>query len=273
MNQNKRRTGSEKIPQSNDGRSPIAVWLFAPFRILFKLYFLVVFLGSITVLYPLFKFLLAKPSRYGKAFRFMRAWAVFLQWAIFSPVKIEWRGELPPPPYVICGNHSSYLDIIQMYNVIPDYFLFMGKHTLRKWPLFRMFFKDMNIAVNRTNRSDAVRSLLLCAEALKKGECVSIFPEGTIPHTAPRLGAFKAGAFKLAIEQQVPIVPVVFLENWRIFGDPDKPHINRGRPGVARTVVQPFVSTKGLTQDDLLSLQNRVFDLLEQPLVEDADKR
>jgi len=273
MNRNKRRTGSERIPQSNDGRSKLAVWLFAPFRFLFKLYFLVVFLGSILVLYPIFKFHLAKESRYRKAFSLMRAWASFLQWAIFSPVKVEWQGELPPPPYVICGNHSSYLDIVQMYNVIPDYFLFMGKHTLRKWPLFRMFFKDMNIAVNRANRLEAARSLDSCKQAIEKGECISIFPEGTIPQSAPRLGAFKAGAFKLAIEQQVPIVPVVFLENWRIFGDPDKPHLNRGRPGIARTVVQPFVPTKGLTQDDLVDLQNRVFDLIEQPLVEDADKR
>ena len=197
MGKRKRRTGSELIPRSNDGRSKWAIWLLAPFRLLYKLWFLVVFFVSILLLYPLFKFLLAKPSRYPSAFKLMRAWAGFLQWSILAPVKVEKRAPLPPPPYIICANHSSYLDIVQMYNVVPDYFLFMGKHTLRKWPLFRMFFKDMNITVNRTNRVEAARSLERSAAALRKGECIAIFPEGTIPYSAPRLGTFKAGGFQI----------------------------------------------------------------------------
>jgi 1-acyl-sn-glycerol-3-phosphate acyltransferase len=273
MNSDKRKGGSDSIPRSNDGRNTLAVCLFAPFRMLYKLWFLLVFFVSILILYPFFKYLLAKRARYPQAFKLMRAWAGFLQWSMLAPVKVEKRAELPDPPYIVCANHSSYLDIVQMYNVIPDYFLFLGKHTLRKWPLFRMFFKDMNIAVNRLNRVEAARSLERSAQALREGTCISIFPEGTIPPSAPRLGPFKAGAFKLAIDEQVPIVPVVFLENWRIFGDPDKPHYNRGRPGIARTVIQPWVSTKGLTTEDMVDLQHRVFDLIEEALVEDADKR
>lgn len=230
-------------------------------------------MGSMVVLYPFFRVLLNDPKGYPKAFKLKSAWANFLQWSILAPVKLEFRGELPDPPYIICANHSSYIDIVQMYNVVPEMFIFMGKHTLLKWPLFRIFFRTMNIAVNRSSRMEAARSLEQAAQVLRDGRCLAIFPEGTIPTHSPRLGRFKDGAFKLAIDEQVPIVPVVFRENWRIFGDPDNPFKTRGRPGIAHTVIQPAVDVKGMTSADLVDLRNRVFDLIEEPLLEDADKR
>ena len=174
---------------------------------------------------------------------------------------------LPEPPYVICCNHSSYIDIIQMYNVIPRYFLFIGKYELLKWPLFNMFFKGMNIAVNRTDRGEAARAFRKAAQAIDRGTSIAIFPEGTIPAFTPRMKPFKDGAFKLAIEKQVPIVPVTFLNHWRLFGDPED-LLSRGHPGIARAVVHPAVETRGLTDADLVVLRHRLFDLIEAPLLE-----
>lgn len=94
-----------------------------------------------------------------------------------------------------------------MYNVIPEYFLFMGKYELLRWPLFNMFFKDMNIAVNRGSHVEAAKAFRRAANALDRGTSLALFPEGTIPVFTPRLKPFKDGAFKLAIEKQVPIVP------------------------------------------------------------------
>ncbi|MBK7084897.1 MAG: 1-acyl-sn-glycerol-3-phosphate acyltransferase [Flavobacteriales bacterium] len=56
------------------------------------------------------------------------------------------------------SNHSSYLDIVQMFNLVPDYFLMMGKYELQRWPLFRIFFKRMDIAVNRGSRVEAAKA-------------------------------------------------------------------------------------------------------------------
>ncbi|HEX2616272.1 MAG TPA: lysophospholipid acyltransferase family protein [Flavobacteriales bacterium] len=253
------------VADSESRRAAWARWLFLPLRWVYKIWFALTFFLSLTVLYVPFRILLWKESRYPKAFKLMRIWARFLGWILFVPLRIRRVGELPPPPYVACLNHSSYLDIIHTYNVLPDYFLFMGKYELLKWPLFNIFFKGMNIAVNRGSRTEAAKSLFKAARALDQGTSVSIFPEGTIPHTAPRMKAFKDGAFKLAIEKQVPIVPITFLDNWRCFGDPEDP-MSRARPGLPWAVVHPPISTVGLTEADLDNLRRRTFDAIEAPL-------
>lgn len=247
-------------------RSPVLKWLFLPLRWVYKLYFAGVFFLSLVLLYIPFRVLLYKPRRYRRAFRLKRRWAFFLQWASLVPTRVERRAELPASPYVICSNHSSYLDIIQMYNVIPEYFLFMGKYELLKWPLFNIFFKDMNIAVNRGNRIEAANAFRRAAQAIDKDISIAIFPEGTIPVTTPRMKVFKDGAFRLAIEKQVPIVPVTFLDHWRLFGEPTE-FMSRARPGLARVVVHPAIATKGLTESDLVALRKQVYDTIEEPLL------
>lgn len=253
------------MASDTERRNVQAKWLFAPLRIVFKLWFVLVFFLSMVVLYIPFKLLLRRPSGYPAAFHLMRRWGTFLNIALLVPLKVDRRGQLPAPPYVVCINHSSYLDIIHTFNIIPDYFLFLGKSELLRWPLFRIFFKGMHIAVNRSNSKEAVRALMKAASAIGQGICVSIFPEGTIPATAPRMKPFKDGAFKLAIDKQVPVVPITFLDNWRLFGDPEK-LLSRGRPGIARAVVHPAISTIGMGPGDVDTLRRRVFDAIEEPL-------
>ncbi len=241
-------------------------WLFLPLRWLYKLYFTLVFFGSLALLYIPFRILLFRPKRYQHAFRLKRAWAFFLQYALFIPVWIERRAALPRAPYIICCNHSSYMDIIQMYNVVPTYFLFMGKYELLRWPLFNIFFKGMNIAVNRGSRVEAAKAFRKAARTLDRGTSLALFPEGTIPAFTPRMKPFKDGAFRLAIEKQVPIVPITFVDHWRLFGEPTE-LMSRGRPGIARAVVHEAVPTAGLTMDDLVPLRDRVFRTIEEPLL------
>ncbi len=256
-------------PRVRDGesrRNPVAKWLFLPLRWIYKGWFAMVFFGSLVLLYVPFRILLYTPRRYGKAFRLKRCWAFFLQWASGTPVRLERIAPLPKAPYVICCNHSSYLDIIQMYNVLPEYFLFMGKYELLKWPLFNIFFKGMNIAVNRGSHTEAARAFRKAAEAIDRGTSVALFPEGTIPTFTPRMKPFKDGAFRLAIEKQVPIVPITFLDHWRLFGEPTE-WLSRARPGIARAIQHEPIPTHGLTLDDLVDLRRRVFEVIEGPLL------
>jgi len=256
-----------KVVDGESRRSPLLKWLFLPFRLVYKLYFALIFFGSLVILYIPFRILLFHPRRYEKAFRLKRTWAFFLQVAGGIPLRVERRAALPQAPYIICCNHSSYLDIIQMYNVIPAYFLFMGKYELLKWPLFNMFFKGMNIAVNRGSHVEAAKAFRRAAKALDRGTSLAMFPEGTIPAFTPRMKPFKDGAFKLAIEKQVPIVPITFLDHWRLFGEPPE-LLSRGRPGLARAIVHPPIPTQGLTMDDVVVLRRTVFDVIEGPLRE-----
>ncbi len=243
----------------------MAKWLFLPLRWLYKLWVGLVFTISLLVLYIPFRVLLYKPQRYHRAFRLKRIWAAFLQWASVVPLRVHRKAPLPAAPYVICCNHGSYLDIIQMYNVVPAYFLFMGKYELLRWPLFNIFFKGMNIAVNRGSRIEAAKAFRRAAQAIDRGTSIAIFPEGTIPGFAPRLKPFKDGAFKLAIEKQVPIVPITFLDHWRLFGEPAE-LFSRARPGISRAVVHAPIPTTGLGEGDLVDLRRRVFETIEAPL-------
>ncbi|HRP00659.1 MAG TPA: lysophospholipid acyltransferase family protein [Flavobacteriales bacterium] len=255
-----------RVIASEDRRSPVAKWLFLPLRWVYKLWFALVFFGSLVLLYIPFRILLYTPRRYERAFRLKRAWAWFLQWSCGVPVRVEQRAPLPGAPYVICCNHSSYLDIIQMYNVIPSYFLFMGKYELLKWPLFNIFFKGMNIAVNRGSHIEAAKAFRKAAQAIDRGTSIALFPEGTIPAYTPRMKPFKDGAFRLAIEKQVPIVPITFVDHWRLFGEPVE-LLSRARPGIAHAVVHAPIPTKGLTMDDLVALRRKVYEVIEGPLL------
>ena len=256
-----------RVRDGEPRRVRLFIWLFALPRLLYKIWFGLVFFLSLLILYIPFRVLLHKEDRYRKAFRLKRVWGKFLQIGQLIPVHVEKRAVLPPAPYVICCNHGSYLDIIQMYNTIPDFFLFIGKYELLRWPLFNMFFKGMNIAVNRGNRTEAAKAFMRAAKAIDKGASIALFPEGTIPFSAPRMKPFKDGAFRLAIEKQVPIVPVTFLNNWRIFGDPER-LLSRGRPGLARAVIHAPIDTTGMNMDDVVALRQRVFDTIEGPLLE-----
>jgi 1-acyl-sn-glycerol-3-phosphate acyltransferase len=100
---------------------------------------------------------------------------------------------------------------------------------------------------------------------LDKGISIAIFPEATIPASAPRLGRLKNGAFKLAIEKQVPIVPVVFIDNWRLLPDGDRKKTG-GTPGISRVHIHHPIQTTGMSENDLEALKRQVHGLIEGTL-------
>ncbi len=175
---------------------------------IWKIYAALIFVLILLVLYPVYLVFLRKETSFKYAFRLLKIHTrliLILTGIITSVENKHYLKNLKA--CVITPNHTSYLDILMLYITMPNYFVFMGKHTLKTIPIFNIFFKDMNIAVNRRSSDSGKQALERCAHELKKGNSVVMFPEGTIPNDAPNLLKFKAGAFKLAIEQQQPIVP------------------------------------------------------------------
>jgi 1-acyl-sn-glycerol-3-phosphate acyltransferase len=231
--------------------------------ILWKALFMLNFILSMIVLYPIFYFLLAKKERFPKAFRLKKIWArwIFSLPGIFTKINYITPANKLPQPAVYCANHGSYLDIIAGYLVIPNYFVSMGKKELGKVPLFRSFFKEMNILVDRKSMTGSHRAFVQAGEQLKKGNSIFLFPEGGILSNTGKLHNFKNGAFKLAIDKQVPIIPITFLNNWKLFqnGVLIRTH---GRPGISRVIVHEPISTVGMTSNDLVSLRTKVYDII-----------
>jgi 1-acyl-sn-glycerol-3-phosphate acyltransferase len=242
-------------------------YIFAPLRFLYKVYFGIVFLITAIPMYPIFLVLLKDDTKTDQAFKVKRVWARIICALTLVKVMVKGQENLPPKPYVICANHASYLDILVMACIIPETFLFLGKAELLKWPIIKVFFKNMDIPVDRSNKKKAAHSIELTKQAIQKGYSVAIFPEGLIPdYDVPKLHKFKRGAFVLATSQQVPIVPVTFVTNWAFFshhGD----LLGKGSPGVSKSVIHEPIPTKGLTEKNIASLIDKTFKVIEKPLL------
>lgn len=179
------------------------------------------------------------------------------------PFSVKWnfvpeRGKA----YVVCCNHSSYLDIILPFCFWLHHFHFLAKKEHAEAPFFGLLFKTMHIPLHRSNPMKAAHALDRAKSDLEKGISIFVFPEGTISPQAPNLLPFKNGAFKLAIDAQVAIIPVTFANNWKLLPDYRKSD-RLGELGIARIVVSPPVETAGLTDDDIPEIRNRVFQTIQ----------
>ena len=112
-------------------------------------------------------------------------------------------------PYVIVINHMSMMDIMSIYP-LPMVFKWVSKREVYKIPMVgRLLYMHGDIVINRSNPKEAMRFVHTRGlEWLKKGASVSIFPEGTRSADG-EIHNFKAGAFILAKDAGVPILPVV----------------------------------------------------------------
>jgi 1-acyl-sn-glycerol-3-phosphate acyltransferase len=248
--------------------------LLIPIIIVYRVYFALVFFLVLLVLYPIFWILLLRKENYGRVFKlkvFTAKLILFLDfvWLVHK----EEKPLLEEGPFVICANHASYLDIILMYRILPHKrFLFIGKSELLKWPIINIFFKKVDIAVNREKRSSGMRSIIRAKNELKNGWSIVIFPEGGIPVDTPILASFKNGAFKLAIDSQVPILPITILDNWKLF-NVDPLLTGPARPGVSRVIIHKPIPTNGLGRKDYINLRQQTFDTINAPLLEHKSKK
>ena len=240
--------------------------IFRPIGVLWKVLFLLHFIITLLLLYPLFYVFLMRKAWYPMAFKLKRFWAHMLIFPVGIFYSVDYRFKpLPGKTYVFCANHTSYIDIILSYCIIAPYFVFMGKQELEKVPLFNLFFKDMNILVNRKSMTASYQAFRRAAQELKSGHSVILFPEGTISRKAPILKDFKSGAFRLAIDEQVEIIPITFENNWKFLEDKAFLQGNM-RPGLARIVVHEPISTIGLSDKDVEILKLKVKQIIEGPL-------
>ncbi len=237
-------------------------YLYLVPRTLWKTAFVLNFLLGLIILYPFFYLLLSRKEWFPKAFQLKKIWA---RWILFVPglfvkIKRETPAEKLPSPAVYCANHASYLDIVLNYLAVPNYFVSMGKQEIDKAPLFRIFFKEMNILVDRKSISGSHKAFIRAGKEIDKGHNVFIFPEGGISSSGTLLN-FKNGAFKLAIDKQIPIVPITYLNNWKRLQNGGFLKV-KGGPGVSRIIVHTPIPTIGMTENDLVPLRTKVRDII-----------
>ncbi|MFN8335498.1 MAG: lysophospholipid acyltransferase family protein [Cyclobacteriaceae bacterium] len=194
---------------------------------------------------------------------FNRWWAMALLTLIGMPWHREVLGKLDRnKQYIFCPNHFSYLDIVAM-GLNPMDAIFVGKNEMEKIPLFGFMYRKLHITVDRSKLTSKYSSYTRSLEALEQGKSLVIFPEGGIVSTdPPHMSRFKDGAFRLAIEKQIAIVPVTLPDNWIIL--PDNSMLLRARR--IRLIFHEPIEPAGYTVKDIDTLKMRVFNVVDQEL-------
>jgi len=209
-----------------------------------------------------------KSERYSGMIKLRRAWA-FLS-ALFVGIvfkfefeeAIDWR-----KTYIICPYHSSNLDTSMICGLLKkDNFCFMGKEELLDSLITSIYFRTVDLPVNRDSKMSAFRAFRTAAEKLKNGTNMIMFPEGGIADEyPPRVQEFKNGPFRMAIELQVPIIPVSSLNTWKIMWDDGAKY--GSKPGICRIYVRKPVETADLKLSDADTLRDKVQNIIRQKCI------
>ncbi|HEX9649003.1 MAG TPA: lysophospholipid acyltransferase family protein [Cyclobacteriaceae bacterium] len=232
-------------------------------RYIYTGYGLVVFTIGFIVLLPFFLILIQIKSWHKYVFVLNRVWAKWVFGLLGIPMEVEYRERLSRTQrYVFCPNHFSYLDI-PTCGLIAHPFIFVGKNSMARIPLFGYMYGKIHITVDRNSLKSKYNTLVKAKAAIDHGKSIVIFPEGGIKTTKmPKLAAFKEGPFRIAIEKQIPVVPVTIPYNWIIL--PDNENLFNWRKG--KLICHEPISTEGMSLADVDKLKEKVFSVIETEL-------
>ncbi len=144
--------------------------------------------------------------------------------------------------------------------------VFVGKKEMAKIPIFGFIYKRVCILVDRSNSKSRYQVFERAQNRIKQGLSICIFPEGGVPDDeSVVLDSFKDGAFRIAIEHHLPIVPIVFFDNKKRLSYT----FFSGSPGKMRAKILPIIETKGKTLEDRNTLKQQVRQLILSELEND----
>ncbi len=244
-------------------------WIRKCILFLYCVYALVLFIALMLLVFPF----VALAACWGKArggdviYRICRIWAD--GWLLGVGMRCTMLGPVMPDPdrqYIFIANHISYLDIPLILKSIRRHNIrVLGKHEMKYWPIFGFIYSKAAIMVDRSDPDQRSQSVRALKSALARGVSIFIYPEGTFNETHRPLKSFFDGAFRIAIETQTPLKPLLFLDGY------DRMHyrsIFSLNPGRLRTVCLEEIPVKGLTMTDLGKLKQTVFHRMESALLD-----
>lgn len=168
---------------------------------------------AILLLLPFLLFSLRPSAAYSAFFSVARIWGhLWLRLMGLFPQRntytLKHNG-----PFILVANHGSDLDIPLTFVTAPKPVVFVGKAELAKLPLFGYFFRKTSIPVDRSSFASQRQAWAAADQRIKDGYSICIFPEGGVPDPKWLLGPFKKGAFKVAVDNGVPVVVAAYYDN------------------------------------------------------------
>ena len=239
------------------------------FWTLWRIWFYIMMGIPIIIMLPFLLVSILKEKWYPYFFIMARIWAKCILYGSGFYYRVENDQQLEShKSYMFVANHTSMADIMLMLAVVKHPFVFVGKKELSKIPLFGFFYKRTCILVDRGSQRSRMEVFNRAERRLKQGLSICIFPEGGVPSDETiLLDSFKDGAFRLAIEHQIPIVPMTFADNKERFSYT----FFSGSPGLMRVKVHSFVSTIGKTienKKDIKEVKEKVWGVIHNQLLE-----
>ena len=239
-------------------------WLSYLLSSIWRLWFLLIFILVFILFMPALFFFTALVKNEIIVAKLCRYWSKLTLYLSFIFPKIEWEEKLnKKEQYIFCPNHVSTLDIPFILAVLPVPLQYIGKAELAKIPLFGYFFKNNSVIVDRENKRNAYSAFLKAGEKLKMGISMCIFPEGGIPKSDVFLKKFKNGPFRLALDQNIKIVPITMPDSKNMFPE----QYFKGRPGIVRIKIHKAIAPNSLEEKSIkyfnLSVYNTIFEQLK----------
>ncbi|MBF45615.1 MAG: hypothetical protein CMD38_05010 [Flavobacteriales bacterium] len=227
-----------------------------------RLWFALCFAIPFIVLLPITIFMTLSPKFYPVLYFFLHRISKFMIYAsgIFPKINKEHKLD-PRKQYLFCSNHTSTIDIPMMFFLSKKPISFIGKESISKYPIFGYYYKRFNVLVNRASLRNSYAAFEKAGQKIKAGQNMVIFPEGGIVEDSILLGKFKNGPFRLAIEQNVSIIPITFADNKQIF--PIK--YTKGKPQRARITIHKPI--ENCSEYNIKELKNKVFTTIEKELI------
>ncbi|RPD93309.1 1-acyl-sn-glycerol-3-phosphate acyltransferase [Aureibaculum marinum] len=237
------------------------------FRLFWRIWFYGWVFFSILFSLPVLIVVISFDNLYKTFFKIAIFWGKTILFVMgFTPVvKIE-EEILPNKSYMFIANHASLIDVMLMLSVMKNPAVFVAKKEVRKLPIFGYVARKTSILVDRANEESRKKVYISAQKKLNQGLSIVIFPEGLVPEESVTLAPFKKGAFRLAIEHQIPIIPITFYDvkkrfSWTFFS---------GWPGTLRVKIHKFIQTKGLSLDDMETIKQQAYNTIYNELINDT---
>ncbi len=242
--------------------------LLKPLQWVYCIYAFITFVAIMLLIFP-FVFIASFFGRVKGGNMILR---LCMLWAdLWFPLVLIWFKRTYEAPhdqkksYIFLSNHISYLDAAVLVKAYRQPIRPLGKVEMTRVPVFGFIYEKAIVAVDRNNAINRANSVRLLKSITKRGISVLVFPEGTFNMTHHPLKEFYDGAFRVAIETQTPIKPVLFLDNY------DRMHyrsVFSMTPGQCRIVYLAGIPVDGLKIADVQGLKKRVFNIMEAKLRE-----
>lgn len=231
----------------------------------YSIYALIVFIAIMFVMAPFVAIVSAFGVKGGNfIYRLCSLWARL--WYIFIGVRHQEIYEAPHDKtrqYIFVGNHISYMDIPPLVLAIHQPIRVLGKYEIVKIPVFGWIYRAAVILVDRRNAELRAKSVRALKAAINKGISIFIFPEGTFNETQKPLKDFFDGAFRIAIESQTPIKPLLLIDTV------ERMHYSGVftlTPGKNRVVYLQEMDVSNYTIKDVNKLKDDVYKIMEDGL-------